>query len=217
VTTENKDFKVKNGLQVADGATFGAAISVGEPTLDEHAATKEYVDNIASTPGPTGPAGDPAEFYIGETPPLDPSPGQIWIKSTDATQYTYIDDFWVEISGPAGPIGANWSTVTGTVSYPYSGSNNYIDISVALTSGANPPLIVGDYTQLIDNYGTVAVVLVATTTVTNEVVTNFTGTVVLETPGPYGSYTPGGGGGGGGSDSRLKNDILPLEVSWTTN
>lgn len=27
----------------------------------------------------------------------------------------------------------------------------------------------------------------------------------------------GGGGGGGGSDSRLKNDILPLEFTWTTN
>ena len=57
MSTTDKDFKVKNGLQVADGATFGAAISVGEPTLDEHAATKEYVDGVASTPGPTGPAG----------------------------------------------------------------------------------------------------------------------------------------------------------------
>lgn len=61
MTTENKDFKVKNGLQVAEGATFGDAISVGEPTLDEHAATKEYVDTeifeISLTPGPEGPTG----------------------------------------------------------------------------------------------------------------------------------------------------------------
>jgi hypothetical protein len=28
---------------------------------------------------------------------------------------------------------------------------------------------------------------------------------------------PGGGGGGGGSDSRLKTEILPLEIPWITN
>jgi hypothetical protein len=137
VSTTDKDFKVKNGLQVADGATFGAAISVGTPTLDEHAATKEYVDGVAGTPGPTGPAGptgptgeagpagtagavgdtgptgpegDPAEFYVGETPPENPTPGQIWIKSTDATQYTYIDNFWVEVSGAQGPTGPTGAT-----------------------------------------------------------------------------------------------------------
>ena len=61
MSTIDKDFKVKNGLQVVEGATFGEAISVGAPTLDEHAATKEYVDTeifeISLTPGPQGPTG----------------------------------------------------------------------------------------------------------------------------------------------------------------
>lgn len=57
MTTENKDFKVKNGLQVANGGTFGDAVTVGTPTLDSHATTKDYVDNISLTPGPTGPTG----------------------------------------------------------------------------------------------------------------------------------------------------------------
>ena len=45
MTTTNKDFKVKHGLTVAAGATFGQAIEIGEPSADDHAATKGYVDN----------------------------------------------------------------------------------------------------------------------------------------------------------------------------
>ena len=45
MTTTNKDFKVKHGLAVTAGATFGQAIEIGTPTADNHAATKGYVDN----------------------------------------------------------------------------------------------------------------------------------------------------------------------------
>jgi hypothetical protein len=45
LTTTNKDFKVKHGLSVTAGATFGQAIEIGTPTADNHAATKGYVDN----------------------------------------------------------------------------------------------------------------------------------------------------------------------------
>jgi hypothetical protein len=45
LTTTNKDFKVKHGLAVSGGATFGQAIAIGEPSADSHAATKGYVDN----------------------------------------------------------------------------------------------------------------------------------------------------------------------------
>ena len=44
MTTTNKDFKVKHGLSVSGGATFGQAIEIGEPTADDHAASKGYVD-----------------------------------------------------------------------------------------------------------------------------------------------------------------------------
>ena len=45
MTTTNKDFRVKHGLSVAAGATFGQAIEIGEPTADDHATTKGYVDS----------------------------------------------------------------------------------------------------------------------------------------------------------------------------
>ena len=44
MATTNRDFKVKHGLSVAEGGTFGQAVTVGTPTLTTHAATKEYVD-----------------------------------------------------------------------------------------------------------------------------------------------------------------------------
>jgi hypothetical protein len=48
LTTTNKDFKVKHGLVVSNGATFGDAIEIGEPTADDHATTKGYVDSSIS-------------------------------------------------------------------------------------------------------------------------------------------------------------------------
>jgi hypothetical protein len=50
VAIENKDFKVKHGLQVANGGIFGDAVTVGTPTENLHAATKEYVDSVAAAP-----------------------------------------------------------------------------------------------------------------------------------------------------------------------
>ena len=44
MATVNKDFKVKHGLNVAEGGTFGSAVVVGTPTENTHATTKAYVD-----------------------------------------------------------------------------------------------------------------------------------------------------------------------------
>ena len=41
MSTVNKDFKVKNGLIVGLGGSFGGTVTVGTPTLAAHAATKE--------------------------------------------------------------------------------------------------------------------------------------------------------------------------------
>ena len=45
MATTNRDFKVKHGLSVAEGGTFGSPVTVGTPTENAHAATKLYVDN----------------------------------------------------------------------------------------------------------------------------------------------------------------------------
>lgn len=51
MTTTNKDFKVKNGIAVTGGGTFGGSVAVGTPTDPSHAVTKEYVDNLISSLG----------------------------------------------------------------------------------------------------------------------------------------------------------------------
>ena len=48
MTTTDKDFKVKNGLQVTEGGTFGGPVAVGSPTEASHAVTKEYLDAVIS-------------------------------------------------------------------------------------------------------------------------------------------------------------------------
>ena len=69
MTTENKDFKVKNGLVVANGGTFGSAVTVGEPTLSTHAATKEYVDSLTGS------------MSVGSTAPSSPTNGTQWLDT----------------------------------------------------------------------------------------------------------------------------------------
>ena len=49
MATLNKDFKVKHGLNVAEGGTFGSTVTVATPTENAHATTKLYVDTIAGS------------------------------------------------------------------------------------------------------------------------------------------------------------------------
>jgi hypothetical protein len=39
MATVDKDFKVKNGLVVSNGGSFGGTVVVAEPTLSNHATT----------------------------------------------------------------------------------------------------------------------------------------------------------------------------------
>jgi len=102
LSTIDKDFRVKHGLAVTGGGTFGAPVTVATPVDPEHAATKDYVDGISLTPGPTGPAG---RYTVSATPPSSPTDGDAWLDSESAGLYVYIDSFWVEVTGSAGPTG----------------------------------------------------------------------------------------------------------------
>ena len=92
MATTSKDFKVKNGLVVALGGTFGGAVEVGTPTENAHAATKEYVDNLSTgVIVPTEP-----------TTPANPVDGQLYfdtetrhlsIYSSDAGEWIMIATF----------------------------------------------------------------------------------------------------------------------------
>jgi hypothetical protein len=71
LTTTDKDFKVKNGLVVNDGGTFGGPVVVGTPTESSHAVTKEYLDAaISALPGSNLDGGDVtgATYTDGGTP-----------------------------------------------------------------------------------------------------------------------------------------------------
>ena len=92
MATLDKNFRIKNGLNVALGGTFGDTVTVATPTEDTHAATKLYVDNAVSTPIV------PTE----SSAPVDPADGQLWfdtesrhlsIYSTDAEEWIMIATF----------------------------------------------------------------------------------------------------------------------------
>lgn len=84
MATENKDFKVKHGLIVTDGGTFGGTVSVATPTQNNHAATKAYVDSIAGTP----------TIPVDENAPSNPINGQLWYDTVTSRVYVYYGGIW---------------------------------------------------------------------------------------------------------------------------
>jgi hypothetical protein len=90
VATTEKDFKVKNGLIVALGGSFGGAVEVGTPTENAHAATKEYVDGKFT--GVVIPTESEA--------PENPVDGQFYFDTTTRHLSVYSSDSssWVMIA-----------------------------------------------------------------------------------------------------------------------
>jgi hypothetical protein len=82
VATTDKDFKVKNGLNVALGGSFGGTVTVSTPTENEHAATKLYVDSASS-------------IVVGDTPPESPSNGKMWFDTTTERLNIYYNSEWI--------------------------------------------------------------------------------------------------------------------------
>jgi len=86
VATVTKDFRVKHGLVVTNGGSFGSAVTVGTPTLSTHATTKEYVDAL------TG--GMP----VGNTAPSSPINGQLWFDTLTSRVNVYYGSTWITIA-----------------------------------------------------------------------------------------------------------------------
>ena len=84
MATVDKDFKVKNGLAVTNGGTFGGTVTVATPTLGTHATTKDYVDSLIATP--TVP--------IESESPLSAVEGQLYIDSLTNRLYFYLESTW---------------------------------------------------------------------------------------------------------------------------
>jgi hypothetical protein len=83
MATVEKDFKVKNGLQVALGGSFGGAVEVGAPTLAHHAATKEYVDALTGS------------MTVSNTPPSSPTNGTQWFDTLTQRVNVYYEGSWL--------------------------------------------------------------------------------------------------------------------------
>ena len=84
MATTNRDFKVKHGLDVANGGTFGQAVTVGTPTENTHAATKLYVDTLAGSSSVT----------VSSTAPESPSNGQLWFDTVTQRIHVYYSGAW---------------------------------------------------------------------------------------------------------------------------
>lgn len=88
MATDNKDFKVKNGLVVTNGGTFGGTVTVATPTLGVHAATKDYVDSAVSTP----------TIPVSSTAPASPENGDLWFDTLTQRVHVYYNSEWLAIA-----------------------------------------------------------------------------------------------------------------------
>ena len=84
--TVNKDFKVKHGLNVALGGTFGSTVTVATPTENAHAATKLYVDSAVGSP------------QLPTTEPTSPENGDLWFDTLTERVHVYYNSQWVAIA-----------------------------------------------------------------------------------------------------------------------
>ena len=81
MATVEKDFKVKNGLTVTNGGSFGGAVVVGTPTSSTHAATKAYVDSVSG-------------ITVSSTAPSSPTNGKQWLDTGTNRVNFYYDGTW---------------------------------------------------------------------------------------------------------------------------
>ena len=88
MATVNKDFRVKHGIIVAEGGTFGSTVTVATPTENTHAATKLYVDNAVGSP----------QLPVSGTSPASPENGDLWFDTLTERVHVYYNSEWVAIA-----------------------------------------------------------------------------------------------------------------------
>ena len=88
MATTNRDFKVKHGINVAEGGTFGGTVTVATPTENVHAATKLYVDTAVGSP----------QVPVSSTPPVSPDNGDLWFDTLTERMHVYYGSEWLAIA-----------------------------------------------------------------------------------------------------------------------
>jgi len=88
VATTNRNFKVKHGLDVTEGGTFGGTVTVATPTQNTHAATKLYVDTAVGSP----------QIPVSDTQPVSPDNGDLWFDTVTGRIHVYYSSEWIAIA-----------------------------------------------------------------------------------------------------------------------
>ena len=88
MATLNRDFRVKHGIAVAEGGTFGGTVTVATPTENVHAATKLYVDTAVGSP----------QIPVSSTPPASPDNGDLWFDTLTERMHVYYGSEWLAIA-----------------------------------------------------------------------------------------------------------------------
>jgi hypothetical protein len=88
VATTNRDFRVKHGINVAEGGIFGSTVTVATPTENQHAATKLYVDNKSAT----------VVVGSGATFPQSPTNGQLFYDTESDRLFVYYSTTWSSLA-----------------------------------------------------------------------------------------------------------------------
>jgi hypothetical protein len=85
MSTVDKDFKVKHGIQVAGNAIVNGTISASDPTLSGHVATKAYVDSLALP-------------VVGASAPESPAAGQLWLDTISLRLHIFDGSSWITLA-----------------------------------------------------------------------------------------------------------------------
>ena len=102
MATSNKNFKVKNGLDVSGAATASSFVKTG-------GAANQFLKA-------DGSVSESGSAEVSATPPSSPTEGDLWYNSETGQSFIYYDSFWVEnVSGIAGPVGPTGATGPGVV------------------------------------------------------------------------------------------------------
>jgi hypothetical protein len=88
MSTVDKDFRVKHGLNVNLGGSFGGAVTVGTPTDADHAVTKSYVDALV---------GD-VTLPVEPIAPSSPENGEFWFDTITQRLNVFYEGTWLTIA-----------------------------------------------------------------------------------------------------------------------
>jgi hypothetical protein len=88
MATTDKDFRVKHGLTVNQGGSFGGAVAVGTPVEPNHAVTLAYLESQLSD----------SSVPVDNVAPSSPNDGDLWFDTLTQRLNVYYGTSWLTIA-----------------------------------------------------------------------------------------------------------------------